>query len=178
MLSTVLRNSEFTNLTDAECVSELDETVVISTNNYAYTWSSLNLKLIDMGVSLNIIKTWDTTISSLEGGSMLDRMLSATGVDFTLESVRSSIQSIIDASVDEGVIYLLNQLLEVGITHGKLWQKYNLDALPTEEEVAAARQIITNQNDASSLLNECINPLIAESASLAEIKSAVAAWGE
>lgn len=178
MLSTVLRNSEFTNLTDAQCVAKLDEDVVIGTDNYAYTWSSLNLKLIDMGVSLSIIKTWDTTIASLEGGSMLDRMLSATGVDFTLDSVRSSIQSIIDDSVDQDVIYLLNKLLEVGITNGKLWEKYALDALPTEAGVAAARQIITNQDDASALLNECINPLIAQNKSLAEIKTAVAAWGE
>jgi len=69
-------------------------------------------------------------------------------------------------------------LLQVGIKTGPRWEKHGLAEEPTEAEVTAARQVIQNERDAASLMNECINPLMAQKASLAEIKTAVAAWGE
>lgn len=171
-----LKYDEFTGLTDSECVTSFNTDVTISTDNTAYTWSSLNLKLLDLGVDLSVVSTWDQVIGNMTGGSMMKEMLRATGIDFTLTPVRQMITAAIAASDNDSEKALLNALLQIGVTTGKKYVKYGLDSLPSEQEVNAARVKIQNTNDATALINECINPLIANQSSLADIKAAVAAW--
>ncbi len=177
-LSAALDNDEFKDLTEAECVTALAEVVEVSRDSTSYTWSSLNLKLLEDGVDLATVSTWDQGVGSMTGGSMLKEMLGATGIDFTLEPVRMMLKGAIAASDKKAVIALLNALLNVGIKTGPRWKKYDIQTEPTEADIKAARVKRQNEKDASGLLNECIQPMISESASIADIKTAVAAWGE
>lgn len=171
-----LQDAIFSGLTDAECVAKFDETTEVARDNTAYTWSSINLKLLANGIDASLVATWDTAVPLLTGGTMLDRMLSNTGVDFTLDAVRTMVQAAIAQNQDANIDLVLNELLNIGITYGKRYLVYGLEALPTEAEVAAARVIIQNRANASALLNECINVLVSQDKSLDEIKAAVAAW--
>lgn len=177
-LSDALKDSVFEGLTDAECVTKFGETVEVSRDNTSHTLSSLNLALLDIGVDLSVVSSWDQTVSNITGGPMMLQMLGGSGIDFTLQPVRDMITAAITATEDQNVKTFLGLLLQVGIKTGPRWQKHGLPAFPTEAEVTAARQIIQNERDAASLMNECLNPLFAQKASLAEIKTAVAAWGE
>lgn len=177
-LSDALKDSVFEGLTDAECVTKFGETVEVSRDNTSHTLSSLNLALLDIGVDLAVVSSWDQTVSNITGGPMMLQMLGGSGIDFTLQPVRDMITAAITASEDQNIKTFLGLLLQVGIKTGRRWEKHGLEALPTEEQVTAARQIIQNERDAASLLNECIEPLRAQKASLADIKTAVAAWGE
>lgn len=173
-----LKDSVFDGLTDAECVAKFGETVEISRDNTSHTLSSLNLALLDIGVDLAVVSSWDQVVSGITGGPMMLAMLGGSGIDFTLDPVRAMISAAIAATEDQATEDLLNAMLQVGIKTGPRWEKHGLADEPTEAEVTAARQIIQNERDAASLLNECINPLMAQKASLADIKTAVAAWGE
>jgi len=177
-LSDALKDSVFEGLTDAECVAKFGETVEVSRDNTSHTLSSLNLALLDIGVDLSVVSSWDQTVSNMTGGSMMLQMLGGSGIDFTLQPVRDMIKAAITASEDQNIKTFLGVLLQVGIKTGPRWEKHGLAEEPTEAEVTAARQVIQNERDAASLMNECINPLMAQKASLAEIKTAVAAWGE
>lgn len=177
-LSDALKDSVFEGLTDAECVAKFGETVELSRDSTSHTLSSLNLVLLDIGVDLSVVSSWDQLVSAITGGPMMLQMLGGSGIDFTLKPVRDMITAAITSSEDENVKTFLGLLLQVGIKTGPRWQKHGLADEPTEAEVTAARQVIQNERDAASLLNECINPLIAERASLADIKTAVAEWGE
>ena len=177
-LSDALKDSVFEGLTDAECVTKFGETVEVSRDNTSHTLSSLNLALLEIGVDLAVVSSWDQMVSGITGGPMMLQMLGGSGIDFTLQPVRDMITAAITASEDQNVKTFLGLLLQVGIKTGPRWQKHGLPALPTEADVTIARQIIQNERDAASLMNECINPLRAQKASLAEIKTAVAAWGE
>jgi len=177
-LEIALQDGIFSGLTDAECVAKLDETTEIARDTTPYTWSSINLKLLEKGVDAGIVGTWDSAIPNLTGGTMLDRMLGNTGVDFTIEAVRIMVQAAIQSNQDANIETVLNMLLEIGITTGKRYLTFGLESLPTEQEVNLARQKNANERAGIALINECINPLISQKASLSDIKSAVAAWSE
>lgn len=177
-LYNILSDSEFLELSDSECVAKLDEDVDISKDETYYTWTTANRQLLKNGLDAGLIAVWNTAIEGIVGASMLDKMLSSTGVNFSLPEVRGLIVQAIDSTDNEIAISALQACLDIGIKRGKAWYKYGLGELPSESDISEARVIIKNKNDASSLLNECINPLISEFASLEEIKLAVAAWGE
>ena len=176
MLEDALLEATFDGLTDAECVTAFDETVEISRDETSYLWGGLNIKLLENGVDSSIVATWNELIIELPGGKMLGEILRSGGVNLSLDIVRGPIQLAIGES--EQLDPLLNTLLQTGVRTGKLWEKHGLESLPTETEVANARQSNQNQQDGAGLINECINPLVASGASLADIKTAVAAWGE
>lgn len=173
-----LMDDIFTGLTDAECVAKLDETVEISRDDTAYRWKTLGSKLREKGLDDMELITWNSSIEGLPGCDTFREMLRSDGVDFTDESTRASIAYALSVNTDAVAAKTLNTCLDIGITMGKRYVSYSLSALPSETEVADARILIQNMRDANLLLNECINPLVAQKASLAEIKTAVATWGE
>lgn len=177
-LSEVLSQAIFTDLTETQCVEKLNEDVVISKDETYYTWTTLNGKLLKVGISTNIIAIWNVSIEGIVGASMFDKMLSSTGVNFALPETRGLIAQAIDSTDNADAITVLQACLDIGIKYGKLWESYFLESLPTEQDILDARTVIKNRLDVASLLNECINPLVAQSKSLSEIKDAVAAWGE
>ena len=177
-LQQVISASEFSGLTDAECVTVFGETVEVSRDETAYNWKGLGNKLREKGLTDAQLVGWNTAIEGLPGCDIFREMLRSDGIDLTDTTVRSLIAYALATNEDETAEAALTACLDIGIHMGPLWEKYGLSGLPTEAEVAAARQSNQNQQDAASLLNECINPLVAQGASLAEIKTAVAAWGE
>lgn len=177
MIKEILKESVFEGLTDAECVAKLDESTELNRDETSYLWGGLNIKLLENGVDPSLVATWDQLIANLPGGPMLGEMLRSGGVNLSLDSVRGPIQSAIGTTT-ESVDSLLNALLDIGIETGKRYAYYGLSELPTEAEVATARAETQNESEVASLLNEVIHPKVAEGATLAEIKTAVAAWGE
>jgi len=63
----------------------------------------------------------------------------------------------------------------LGVLYGPLWQKHSLPALPTVEEIDAAKAEILNQQQVAALQTH-ISGLVAGGASVVEIKASVAAW--
>lgn len=177
-LQQAISASEFSGLTDAECVTAFGKTVEVSRDETAYNWKGLGNKLREKGLNNVQLGTWNTAIEGLPGCDIFREMLRSDGIDFTDETVRDLIAFALDSNEDETAEAALSACLDIGVHMGPLWEKYGLSELPTEEQVAAARQLNQNQQDAAALINECINPLVGQGASLADIKSAVAAWGE
>ena len=176
-LPEILNEGIFTGLTDAECVTKLEEVVEVHRDSSRYRWRRINEHMDNIGIDGSIIATWNELIAGLPGASMLDKMLTEDdGVDFTHATVRPLLQAAMVESTDPAADLVLQTLLDIGIKNGPRWEGYGLSAAPTEAEVAAARTIIQNRQDANALLNECINPLLATDASLADIKTAVANW--
>lgn len=97
------------------------------------------------------------------------------GYDLSDEQVQATLTAIADKAP------LLRQaciaLKAIGRPTQKLWETAGLEALPTVEQVTAAIAQITNQQAVALLMNECINPAAAaDSATVASVKAAVAAW--
>lgn len=176
-LPEVLNEGIFTGLTDAECVTKLEEVVEIHRDSSRYRWRRINDHMDNIGIDGTVIATWNEAIAALPGASMLANMLSEPdGVDFSHATVRLLLESALAASTDPVADTAIQVMLDIGIKNGPRWEGYGLPAAPTEAEVTAARVVIKNRQDANALLNECINPLVAEDASLTDIKTAVANW--
>lgn len=89
--------------------------------------------------------------------------LSSGGVDFTRADVRAALAAA-RASAPGGGAALIDAVLAVGVAYAPRHTLYGLASPPSEAAVA-------------SLLNEVVNPAVAEGVSLATLKSRVAAWG-
>ena len=176
-LETVLLDATFIGLTNAECVTKLEEITEVSRDTTAYTWTNLNAKLLEIGLPDALVTSWNITLADLPGGSMLANMLSAAGVDLSHPVMQAQLTAVRDAIADPTVILLLNAFLQIGIKTGPLWEARRLSALPSEQEIIDARTENSRQQAVATMLNECINPLVAGNATVAEIQSAVAAWG-
>ena len=174
ILKDVMTDGGFSGLTDAECVTALDETVEISRDETSYLWGGLNIKLLENGVDSSIVATWNELIVGLPGGKMLGEMLRSGGVNLSLDIVRGPIQAAV--GLNEQLDPLLSALLQIGIKTGKCWEKYGLESLPTETEIATARAEIQNESDIASLFNELLNPMQADGSTVAQIKTAIANW--
>ena len=174
-LKDAIQREDFSLLSDAEVAAAFNADVELSRDSTPYLWGGLNIKLLELGVSPTIVASWDQTIVDLPGGTMLGEMLRSGGVDLSLDAVLGPLQAAVglgDANAD----ILLNALLSIGITMGKKWELSALETLPTEAEVAAARSAIQNEQAVATLMNEVIQPMISNGATVAEIKTAVAAW--
>lgn len=177
MLKDVLVNSIFTDLTDSECITKLDEDVVLNPNNERYVWTTINTALLANGINADYIAVWNESINGLVGASMLDKMLSsAVGVNFSLPEVRGLIKAAISSTDNVIAKTVLQKCLDIGGTDGKLWQSYGLESLPTEQDIADAKEILQNQNDVTTLLNEVINPMVSNGSTVSEIKTAITNW--
>jgi len=175
-LQDVLTDDSFTGLTAAECVTALDATVEVTRDATAYMWSRLNIRLMEKGLPLEIVMSWNQLLPTLPGGSMLGEMLRAGGVDLTREDVRGALSAVIGTG-DAATDLLLNTLLEIGIETGKNWVRYGLESLPVEADIVTARAIIQNTQEVATLFNELLYPLLAdETITVERVKTAVANW--
>jgi hypothetical protein len=147
MLKEAIRNSVFTDLTDAQAAAAMAEVIALPDDNTAYTWPGVNVKLGEQGVSAEVRAGWDAIVTTLPGGTMLDRMLSSGGVNFALPDVQgllsqtlTGLQAIESPTAEQTLaISVVQALIKVGKPTAARWKALNLEALPTESEITAAR---------------------------------------
>ena len=155
-------------------------------------------KLIAAGVDATTVAGLDTVLVTLPGGSMLDRMLSSGGVDFTGPVVRASLAAIAQFKPDYAGI--INAMLGIGVQTGPRWQKPSLGIVsqPTAESCqialdeiaaqAAADAAAAIRDEVQRFLNKRYTALVLRivagadlqsiSADLTDQAAIVAAWGE
>jgi len=141
----------------AEIVKAFGETVEVSRDATAYTWSGVNDRLVNMGVDPLTVVGWNVAVDALPGGSMLSLMLSSGGVDFTGPFIRQQLTAVKQVASPE-VAEVLYALLSIGITMGPLWRKAGLSSLPTEAEVESALAEI----DKASIVAQCQQSIAAK----------------
>lgn len=143
----VLQLAEYSGLTDQQALDRLLEVTVLSTDSTAYTWSGTNERLGQLGLPLEVLAGWDSVLIGLPGGSMMDRMLSSGGVNYTLPDIRAGLQAVLDANPGESVAAVITALMEIGVRHGPRWQSYGgvISAEPTLDSIAAARATIASE---------------------------------
>jgi hypothetical protein len=143
MLNDILRQDEYDGLTQTEALEHLQEIAEIKRDKTAYTWSGVNQQLAKMGVPIEVRSAWDTVVGTLPGGTMLDRMLSSGGVDFSLDDMQASLQHAIDGLDDQSETYevtksVLEALKAIGVLFGPRWRKFGLTEEPTLQGIEAA----------------------------------------
>lgn len=168
----VLRQQEFTDLTDQEAVDFLLEQVEIYRDSTAYTWSGTNEKLGEMGLPLELVSGWDTVITQLSGGSMLDRMLASGGINYSLQTVRLALGAVLQGTQDATIQLLAQSLLNIGIRYGYRWVKLGLVGEPSLSDVQAARARIV-ELDTIIALEDMVRSMRNANQTMAEIKTAV-----
>ncbi len=114
-LPDVLKNAGFTGLTDDEAFAYGGETVVLSEDHTAYTWSGIGLKLLQNGVSAEVVIALATNVNSLPGGALLNACLSSGGMDFADPTTRAIIQSF-EVNEPEWAVAVLEGMLAIGVT--------------------------------------------------------------
>lgn len=176
ILDWLTRNPSQQTAAAADALDALSAASVEVRDDTSYTWSGVNERLAEMGVPLEIVMVWDTALKDIPGGSMLGEMLRSGGCDFTRPNLRGALQYALPQS-SEPTATVLTALLAIGIRNVTPWSQVAGDAaLPTVDEIAFAQRRITSSRWVSRLLNEVINPLVAQGKTIAEIKTAVAAW--
>jgi hypothetical protein len=168
-----LRGSQYSGLTDQQCLDHLNATVTISTDSTPYTWSGLGVKLLSMGISSSIVINARTLIQGISpGGAMLDGCLSSGGFDCSSAENRGLIAG---AGVDTppDAVTLLNAILQIGVTTGSRWTLVT-STQPTLSDVSTARAAITSANQVSAFLNNHWNAAIASGATKSTLQSLAA----
>jgi len=122
--------------TPAEIVTALGETVSLSYDTTAYTWSGLYDKLAIAGVSPEQMNGLESMVRALPGGIVLANSLASGGVDFSREDLQQQLAAIADSQSAE-IATLLGIVQRIGRPVGPLWKKLGLDELPSIEDVQA-----------------------------------------
>lgn len=164
---------------DDDTLSWLGESVIVRTDRTAYTWAGLGVRAgIATAAAVGVLV--DTLAGS--GGDaaamaiQFRRSLNSGGVNFAEAEVRASLAAV-RAGLPDGYKPLIDALLEVGVTHAARYTEYGIDVLPTLEQVAGAKAEALSR-DAKNALVVSLVPLIDDAGtSLADLKSAAAAWG-
>ena len=172
-----LRGSQYSGLTDQQCLNALNATVTISTDSTAYTWSGIGIKLLELGVSASIVMNARTLVQNISpGGAMLDGCLSSGGFDFSSSENRALINGA-GVTAPPDAVTLLNAMLQIGIQTGHLWQTC-CASQPSLSDVTSARSQITTEADQNRILNAWTvvsNAMASGSLTWAE---AVILWGQ
>jgi hypothetical protein len=168
--------------TTAELRNWLDEAVVLSRHNVAYTWAGLSdrLGILTAAGVRQLVNALKQDPQSAAAAEIFDDSLKSGGVNFALDSVQEALQQMrVGMEADNNLqgVALVDALLALGVTRGPRYRTFGLDVLPNETAIDAAKTRLGNIAAVTALVNEVINPAIGQGASLVEVKALVAAWG-
>lgn len=136
VLQTELQDAAYNGMTAAQALARLNETVVVSTDQTAYTWAGLSDKLTQNGLSLNLVAGLDAIVTALPGGTMLDRMLSSGGVNFASAAIQGQLKALLPSLTGDSAT-VVQAMIDVGVTYGKRWEGLGITQ-PTAADVQAA----------------------------------------
>lgn len=182
----VLSTSEFTDLTDQECVDLLNTTVILSQNDTRYSYQGVVdlLGIETAGVILSLLKQSitdaDPSMKELLESELFSFRIGSSdgktgGLIFSRPERQAQMDIWITALEGLGQTDSANKVKAVknlGITYGKKWQKLGLDSEPSLSDISTARSTINGINKARGLI-QIINNHLNANQPLADIKSAI-----
>lgn len=128
-------------LDNAAVLSAVNSLSVQRTDSTPYTWSGLSAQLSLRDVSAEAIVAFEMLVPNLPGGSLLDKLLTSGGADFTLAPLRAALAAAASAQDADGQA-LIAAVLSVGVWHVSPWQAAGNSGDATLEEVQAARAAV------------------------------------
>jgi hypothetical protein len=166
-LANYLQSNSLTG-TPAEIVAALDAEVVLSRDSQRWTYAGLARRF-----GPTIVGQVDEGLKATPGMDWVRLALAAGGLDFSDAVTQAGLDSLKGVFPDE----MIAGLKAVGVVTGKRYTQAGFDALPTEEQVAAAQSQIAVAKWVAAVQNEVIGPMAAGGeSSIADIKAAVAAF--
>lgn len=96
----------------------------------------------------------------------------ARGFDLSLDKTRANLSAIAAAVPDLAAVCAA--LMAIGRPTKVRWEYFGLGALPTVEQLTAAKAALQVEQWAAALINETILPAVAEGKTVAQIKALVA----
>lgn len=152
-LEAFLQSDAVINLSDADALAYGNETVVLSTDSTAYTWSGIGQALLQGGLDPQLVVGMRDILKDVQGFSMLDGALLSGGFDFSDTTNRYLIGTLISGAGTNAAA-ILSAMLGVGQTSGARWEQQGIDQ-PTVEDIAAARVAISNEQAIQSFSTLC-----------------------
>lgn len=166
----------FSGLNDADTLTAGNVAVIVFSDNTPYTWSGIGQKLLENGVSSEVVLNMRATLSALpNGGSTLDGCFLSGGFDCS-DATNRALLSASEVTDPPDAVTLINAMLAVGIVMGTSWQKWGI-AQPLLADITSARATNTAYDAITLFFNATLNPLVGSGTATPDlIKAAVAAW--
>lgn len=161
------------NETNANIIADLDTVITLSTNTQSFTVNQLKFALNN---DLNALRLVIGTLKSAGDADPLiwgfSQKIMTTGISFADDEAQAMIDSLaVAGSWPDNV---RDAIKAIGVTKGKKYIQYGLGALPTDQDVTDAKNIIAKQQWFTSLLNNTVNAMLTDNVStINDIKTAV-----
>lgn len=141
-----------------------------------YTYTTLCDAMRRLGATVDDVTAFVSTIASLPGGPVLDKLLVSGGADLSRDDIQAGLAAAAQASPSAAP--LLTMLANIGKTPRTAWQEREglATPLPTEQDISDAQAWMENMQTLTRLMTQVINPAVSRGDSLQSIKDAVAAF--
>lgn len=158
-------------LSSVQSASEiLGAEVVASTNSTRYNYAD--------AVEMFGVTTAEAIKTTLEQAGMSGAavLYCGQGIDLSLPATQTGLASL--ATLAPALADAFNRLAAIGVTRGPKWEVMGLDSMPTTEAIQSALAENETRHGFTTMLNECVNPLVADdTTTIEQFKSAVANYG-
>lgn len=180
VLQQVLLQSNFVGLSASDAAIALGAIVSVPQPVSSYSFSGVMNALALAGCDQSILFDGETFIKSLIGGPSLYSMLTCPGLpNFALAGIQAQLAANLamqTAANNSAAVQAINVMIGLGIVKMPLWQSLGISVSPTTDVITSALAVVTCQQLVATLMNEVLQPLIATGATLAQLKTAVAAF--
>lgn len=153
--------------TDAEIVALLNTPSITVTNTERWTWAGLALRF-----NPAIVGTIDEVLKSIQGMDWVRMQLAGGGIDFSLESTQSTLESL--RAVPELADHIDN-LKAIGIRQVSPYQDAGFVGDVTLQDVEPVHADLITRRDSGAYWSRVlavVNPMIDAGSTAAEIKAA------